>query len=759
MVHNDAAGALGLYKQRLLEAQSVARKASAYSSAKPKRSSRYSDVVDGDGVDDDPSKTDISTATSKTCLAKEIAAGLLQEEGLLLEQELKRKALIAGKSENMLCDCCGLPLGEIAYQSSSSANRYVHGECKAECIIRDLQREEKQRKDDAKALKQARREEFGIGWSPVETVPDNASVAGKLGCKVRPQGLACLVMEGDSVRVAPTLEPAAAVNLEYLATALQVRRTEGKEPLFSLDPVEGAAADKASMQMKRWEPEWLAGTSLGEVLFQADYHLKELSFGEYDQPVVGMKSCFDFSETDAEDTEWSAREWFVVRKAEMHVSGDKVLVPYLKMGVEAREQVVLPDGSLEDAPMTRPDHPLVLYADAFTFNFDLIAERKSVVNQLREVAKASIMAKYLLESGTSLSETWFTHEGALKDGCCSLEVPQLWNDRYMANISLKDGTVAIDKAPRVHGLYGGVDFGIDRFRLSAPSRVATSVVAGRAVLGRPASSLMATSRTELSVAPARQFARLSAPLTATMPMSASRANLGGVPRVAASLNMGVPQGVDLNLDQFNLSVPTEDGCHWQDTIQVQDETVAVGEAFWKQIETSKESIFSQPDQELFKQVFNPHLSDRRSDAQLFAPPRTSATCMQRLRILVKSEEIVRQQREEHFCSQTFDVQAPGPLFPGSWTSSFGIKRSDGDNDISRRAALTARRDYLSQSKTLLDATRDATPLFARHTEDGMQYRIYKLGSIQVRTVQPWNLPEKVVMVFEVSRPPMSLGAA
>ena len=40
------------------------------------------------------------------------------------------------------------------------------------------------------------------------------------------------------VKIASTVEPAAAPNLEYLATACQVRRRENREPLFSLDPVD-----------------------------------------------------------------------------------------------------------------------------------------------------------------------------------------------------------------------------------------------------------------------------------------------------------------------------------------------------------------------------------------------------------------------------------------------------------------------------------------------------------------------------------------
>merc|ERR1719502_1842928 len=119
-----------------------------------------------------------------------------------------------------------------------------------------------------------------------------------------PQGMICLVLEEStrSVHIASTTEPAAAINLEYLSLALRVRRSEGHEPVFSLDP--GSAANDHTMQEKVIVPEWLAGTSVGEVLFQADYHLKALSMGEYEQPIVGMKSCFDLSEMEDELGEW-----------------------------------------------------------------------------------------------------------------------------------------------------------------------------------------------------------------------------------------------------------------------------------------------------------------------------------------------------------------------------------------------------------------------------------------------------------------------
>ena len=43
--------------------------------------------------------------------------------------------------------------------------------------------------------------------------------------------------------------------------------------------------EEKTPQKKVYEPSWLAGTSIGDVMFQADYFLKELALGEYTMPV------------------------------------------------------------------------------------------------------------------------------------------------------------------------------------------------------------------------------------------------------------------------------------------------------------------------------------------------------------------------------------------------------------------------------------------------------------------------------------------
>ena len=53
--------------------------------------------------------------------------------------------------------------------------------------------------------------------------------------------------DGQAVHVVPTVDPAAANNLEYLSFALRARVTEGRKPSFSLEPaLEAGAAPEVS---------------------------------------------------------------------------------------------------------------------------------------------------------------------------------------------------------------------------------------------------------------------------------------------------------------------------------------------------------------------------------------------------------------------------------------------------------------------------------------------------------------------------------
>jgi len=585
------------------------------------------------------------------------------------------------EEEVILCCHCRLPIGDFAYTRSEKDESLVHADCMAQIVQQDFRRQAQEREVKASALKAARRAEYEIGWKP-EMIARNMGPARKLQCDVLGRGLCCLKFQdgSDTLRLAPTTDPAGAVNLEYLSLALQVRFKEGTEPRFSLDPVDPStkSADMMqSMQTKRFEPAWLAGTSAGDVLFQADYHLKELSMGEQPQPVAGMKSCLDFSDLDCSD-EWKAREWFVVRKAEVQVSEDNVLVPCVKMGVEAREQRVTTYG-LEDSRITRADHPLVKYAEEFTHNFDLIAERKSVIYHLRELAKASVLAKYLLEAGASMDELLFGLGEAKQCGC--MEIPQLWNERSHSHFHVQDGQIVVDSkegfGKGTHSLYGGVQFGLDIFKIYSAHE--------------------------------RQV-----------------------------------QGVDLNLDQFKLDAVARQ-------TQKSDVKVPLGKAFWTNIDGTRSSL-REEDASLLRAVFSPSLSDRRGEGDRFVPPITDASYMETLRGLVKEEQLLRQRRQEHFLGPRFVMGNAGPLFPSSWTASFKIERGHeaAPDGAQEGRNLRARADFQARPQRYEQITRTTAPVFDETTEDGVRFRIYKTGSLEVRTTQEHGGSEELGAVFSIS---------
>lgn len=560
--------------------------------------------------------------------------------------------------------------------------------------------------------------------------------------------------------------------------------------------------------------------------------------GEFEQPIIGMKSCFDHLEIDGKHG-WSAREWFLVRKAEVHISEESMLIPVVKMGVEAREQVIR-NGILEDKPITQTDHPMVKYAEDFTRNFDLIAERKSSVFNLRELAKAAVMSKYLLDAGTQLDEVWFNLAGS-DERACSLEVPQLWNERIYSQVCLINGSLRDEQTVQSHGVYGGVQFGLEKFALvpthaARPTSIFEDRRAGQEAPGkirqdwarRPqgpltlsalngssplftqpppqaALALAGAARRTVELAQALSAAslgpRIERPIGAIevgeVPGVPSRPPVPGVeieaakvparlrppvsnimslastaqfaPRAAPSPLLQPPpiraadakpaiHGVDLRLDQFDLSeakktlleVPPGS---WSGHVKPLDQCVSIGSSFFACLDLdSAENLLKPEDHVLLRKVFDPTLSDRRHEGDLFLPPDTSPSYVSGLRELVKREDEVREDRKQAFFSPYFMMENPGVLFPHSWTPSCGISR---DTELALEGwlngSLTPRPEYKAHASFLLEHLKDVTPVFDKKAEDGACFRIYRLGSLEVRTTQMLECNEVIGAVFSMRK--------
>jgi len=711
-------------------------------------------------------------------------------------RQQERRALPRREDANWECCAeCGLPVGSKSVAADEGF--FLHGECAAHLLLKSEKEFARQHRAKDVALKKAKRAQYDIGWK-VENIPHYPAVAEKLGHEPDPHGMYCLRYAeagGSAVSVMPTSDPTAAVNLEYLAVALKVRMEEGRECLFSLDPkIDGECPEqKHKFQVKRFEPAWLAGTRVGEVLCQADIYLKELSMGEYPQPVAIMKSAFDLMLQD-ETTDWSAREWFMVKKASVHVQ-DGVLVPLVEMGVEARAQVKN-DTGFHDAPVTSPDHPLVKYAEMFTHYFDLIAERKSVVFNLREVARASALAKFIVESELEIVEdAWLALADAALETCC-LEVPQLWNERRYSHWGVDCGKVEPGRS-QVVGVYGGVNLGLDSVSGSLFSAKATQRRVGASVSTAPrleAEKIKIVPVNEIELYPGQEYVDLtqggmyahSGPPKAgdvrpmqpqdvmrTMTPTAIRGMGGSVISAAlgaegsqvvpfSSLSRGpprfikpsvglsaisgaVPRGVDLNLNMFDLTVQypgSSDGMRigsWANCLKTSS-SEPVGYTFWSDIEASSHSAITESDRCLLRRVYHSCLSDRRDEAGLFKLPQTSASYVRKLQKLVDEEGLVHEQRKAVFASVDFQVDSPGSLFPSSWVSPI-----TGGRTSLYPVALYSRSDYHYQTEVSRFARilPSLTPFFDNLTEDGARFRIYQTGTLQVRTVTEKDGQEQI----------------
>lgn len=248
--------------------------------------------------------------------------------------------------------------------------------------------------------------------------------------------------------------------------------------------------------------------------------------------------------------------------------------------------------------------------------------------------------------------------------------------------------------------------------------------------------------------------------------------IAGVPRLQAAMQslalapkMEVPgapqlQGVDLRLDNFDLSsakrvsLEAQEGCWGGEALSL-DKCVAVGNAFWASLDEGAGPLQGD-DRALLKKIFDFELSDRRMEGDRFAPPDATYSYVEQLRKLVKKEEEVREMRKEQFFSKAFTLSQPGPLFPASWSSGFEVVNGTAPVRCFAerpKGALHERPEYKGQgAAVLLQLTKYSAPVFNKRTEEGLQFRIYQIGSLEIRTVQEAGGEEEVGVVFSVWSP-------
>ena len=246
----------------------------------------------------------------------------------------------------------------------------------------------------------------GVDLSYSALEPTNSNILG-----VKLTGDSCFFIAGSHTGKAQTTK------ISYLAAALNIEYNRGishKNIAFSLDPYEETNPD-GPFQRKVYYPDTSEGfpilenTDLGEVLFESDYIMKQLSLdtissGNCSTVIsqrlrnLGLKAINEFDSCSNRERDkksnWS-RCWLVIKNVEICKDTESFLISNVTIGVDARTMETDSMGKLIDKNVQDPNHGAYKFAKKFTEIYDEIAKEFSAFARLKEVVQAIVLAKFL----------------------------------------------------------------------------------------------------------------------------------------------------------------------------------------------------------------------------------------------------------------------------------------------------------------------------------------------------------------------------
>lgn len=209
-----------------------------------------------------------------------------------------------------------------------------------------------------------------------------------------------LVLIGEQNTLMPAVVP------QYLTVGLKCA-TERDGPGVSIDPSRTAG----QMTVRYIGP--VEGTAVGYVMFEADRLLKSLSLGRDNVtgeplscPIPGfltvpelMKSSFDWS--PSEDAAF-LRFWFVPRRVAVQLNQAGNAAVFEEVALEAKEEVLAPNAP-EAVHEAAAD-----FARFFTEHYDEFAMEYSALAELKQVAQAVALARWLVDEGIPVPSSLLT---------------------------------------------------------------------------------------------------------------------------------------------------------------------------------------------------------------------------------------------------------------------------------------------------------------------------------------------------------------
>jgi YD repeat-containing protein len=279
-----------------------------------------------------------------------------------------------------------------------------------------------------------------------------------------------LRLVGDGV---PT--PSSADSADLAAALQMAYQPQPLYPRFSLDPADASNPAGPWLKPAYYPAALLAGTQFGQSLFQADWLMKQYSFGiavgadgqvrERHQLPGGLEDLFQISfqrQFEGASEDWT-RLWITPGDIKIRKSARSILFDDTPLIVRAKRQVVdptSPDGLRDDESAVDP--ATQQFADAFSANYERVAGTSPIFARVREMAKLVETAHWLREIGAPVDAEW---AGRMARGAGGpVRVPALSSERGMSEVTGEhqegDRIVRTISTRTVH-LFGGVNLRVE----------------------------------------------------------------------------------------------------------------------------------------------------------------------------------------------------------------------------------------------------------------------------------------------------------
>lgn len=263
-----------------------------------------------------------------------------------------------------------------------------------------------------------------------------------------------LVLLGDPTLAEPPME------FEDLAVALKSAR-DGQEPEFSLDPADSSNPTGPKLKAKYYG--LIEHTHFGQAMFEADWLLKEYSFGAHKDgssqkpvksSVPGYKSilALSFERPWRGASQSYTRFWITADRCSFKASGNSIFLDQLRMKVNTERMYQTAKG-LESSG-GKQDPSAEKFAAHFSEHFGEFAKEQPAFEQVRQLAKAMAIAKWMREHSVSFDEDMI--DTLARPSFDTADIVPAFSAKEQRTRPVKGGTET-----REVRLYGGVDLGFD----------------------------------------------------------------------------------------------------------------------------------------------------------------------------------------------------------------------------------------------------------------------------------------------------------